>query len=422
MLAQYVHALQGLLAPCLLVASLDVLLSAPTHIPPKLQRIGSRWRLGGLCVGLALAVLFAALRASAVLDRRSTVNFPILCCCLITDLAVIVVLIRCSAINKHPRSYIAANICAAAAILSTVLYATPNVILQLTNFVEPGDSPFTSAMAVRAIGFLLGVATAIAVAAILRTLSHTAIRSTMMIAIAAMVVLLTLTHILDFLALLTNMRYIALHGVAFRWFIRLRNWSVGLAITQVAVFALPALSSLLLGFRRLEPQDNIAHTRQAKARRRRSLISAIASIVAIVVAAMSLSWGTKKINEVPQLSPPEAYSVVEHHAHITLAQVADGHLHRFEYTAEDGTHMRFIIIKKNGGAYGVGLDACETCGDAGYYEKDGKIICKRCDVAINLATIGFKGGCNPVPVPYSASKGVISIDTNELDALSSHFK
>ena len=79
-----------------------------------------------------------------------------------------------------------------------------------------------------------------------------------------------------------------------------------------------------------------------------------------------------------------------------FSQINDGHLHRFQYKAKDGTVMRFIIIKKNGGAYGVGLDACDNCGDAGYYEKDGKIICKKCDVAINLATIGFKGGCNPV--------------------------
>ena len=92
-------------------------------------------------------------------------------------------------------------------------------------------------------------------------------------------------------------------------------------------------------------------------------------------------------------------------ATIPFSQVEDGHLHRFAYTAADGTEMRFIIILKNGGAYGVGLDACETCGDAGYYEQDGKIICKRCDVAINLATIGFKGGCNPIPFPYQVDDG-----------------
>lgn len=62
--------------------------------------------------------------------------------------------------------------------------------------------------------------------------------------------------------------------------------------------------------------------------------------------------------------------------------------------------MRFIIIKKNGGAYGVGLDACDNCGDAGYYEKDGKIICKKCDVAINLSHYRIQGRLQPVPFDY----------------------
>ena len=61
-------------------------------------------------------------------------------------------------------------------------------------------------------------------------------------------------------------------------------------------------------------------------------------------------------------------------------------------------------------------------GDAGYYEKDGKIICKKCEVAINLATIGFKGGCNPIPFPYKTGHGKITIQTTDLDALSAHFR
>lgn len=128
------------------------------------------------------------------------------------------------------------------------------------------------------------------------------------------------------------------------------------------------------------------------------------------------------MNIKPTLTPPEPYELHDGVATINFVQISDGHLHRFQYKAKDGTVMRFIIIKKNGGAYGVGLDACENCGDAGYYEKDGKIICRKCDVAINLATIGFKGGCNPIPFPYKAGGGKITIHTADLDVLSSHFK
>ena len=148
----------------------------------------------------------------------------------------------------------------------------------------------------------------------------------------------------------------------------------------------------------------------------------LALLAAAIALTALLAWGTYELNKQPVISEPEEYSLVDGVATIPFSQVEDGHLHRFAYTAADGTEMRFIIILKNGGAYGVGLDACETCGDAGYYEQDGKIICKRCDVAINLATIGFKGGCNPIPFPYQVDDGAIIIHAADLDALSAHFQ
>lgn len=69
----------------------------------------------------------------------------------------------------------------------------------------------------------------------------------------------------------------------------------------------------------------------------------------------------------------------------------------------------------------MALDACESCGSVGYYEKDGKIICKACDVAINLATIGFRGGCNPIPLDFVMASGSIEIETTALDSLASVF-
>lgn len=135
----------------------------------------------------------------------------------------------------------------------------------------------------------------------------------------------------------------------------------------------------------------------------------------------TLTVGLAQAYKQPALSPPEHYSLQAQEITIAFPQVNDGHLHRFEYKAEDGTVMRFIIIKKNGGAYGIGLDACENCGPAGYFERDGKIICKRCDVAINVATIGYRGGCNPIPFDFTTSRGQIHIQTATLDALSAVF-
>ena len=281
MLGQFNQALSGTIGPCLLVISLSVLLTVGEGRNRPASR---RWR--AIAIGLAAAVVFAILRGTAILNRRSTVNLPTLILGVILDVALIAVIVRSQGIVERWRRTSAsrvsadekddasvrrarlwmnvANGVAAADIAVTIFFAMPDVILQLTNFVDTGDSPFTS--------------------------------------------------------------------------------------------------------------------------------------------------------------EPEEYSLVDGVATIPFSQVEDGHLHRFAYTAADGTEMRFIIILKNGGAYGVGLDACETCGDAGYYEQDGKIICKRCDVAINLATIGFKGGCNPIPFPYQVDDGAIIIHAADLDALSAHFQ
>ena len=283
MLGQFNQALSGTIGPCLLVMSLSVLLTVGEGRNRPASR---RWRAIGVAIGLAAAVVFAILRGTAILNRRSTVNLPTLILGVILDVALIAVIVRSQGIVERWRRTSAsrvsadekddasvrrarlrmtvANGIAAADIAVTIFFAMPDVILQLTNFVDTGDSPFTS--------------------------------------------------------------------------------------------------------------------------------------------------------------EPEEYSLVDGVATIPFSQVEDGHLHRFAYTAADGTEMRFIIILKNGGAYGVGLDACETCGDAGYYEQDGKIICKRCDVAINLATIGFKGGCNPIPFPYQVDDGAIIIHAADLDALSAHFQ
>jgi uncharacterized membrane protein len=100
----------------------------------------------------------------------------------------------------------------------------------------------------------------------------------------------------------------------------------------------------------------------------------------------------------------------------------DGHLHRFVYTASDATEVRFIVIRKNEIAYGVGLDACDICGPTGYYERKGQIICRLCDVVMNISTIGFMGGCNPVPLAYTLRGGTMVIDTEHLENEKGRFK
>ena len=134
-----------------------------------------------------------------------------------------------------------------------------------------------------------------------------------------------------------------------------------------------------------------------------------------------------KTNDTKQveLSAPEAYTVDEQAGVILVPMeaVSDGHLHRFEYKTEKNINVRWIVVKKPGSAsYGVGLDACEVCGNAGYFERSGQVICKRCDVVMNINTIGFKGGCNPIPLSYEVKDGSLVFKLSDIIAGEKEFR
>lgn len=423
MLEQFVTVLPGALAPALLVMVFSVLLGVGEG---RDRPRSSSWRLIGLGVGVLGALVFALLRATVIINRRTMVNYPTLVACVLADLAAIVVVLAADRLvadrHRRPWAMDLANALAALAIALTTFRALPDVILQLTAFVEPGEPVLTSAMLLRALGFLLGLAAAVTVAAILRTMHASCPRIAFRLAALLLVALLLVRHGVALVALMQTTGLVLLHGWAFRVMAWGYNADLILVLAQVLVFIIPVFACLVAGWRMPVTGACTAEDRSHRAFRRRALASAVWSLVAMIGVTLALTVGTAQAHQVPVLSPPERYSLTSDTATIRFSQVEDGHLHRFRYRAKDGTEMRFIVIRKNGAAYGVGLDACENCGDAGYYEKDGKIICKKCDVAINLATIGFKGGCNPVPLPYKTGRGAILISTADLDALSSHFK
>ncbi len=122
------------------------------------------------------------------------------------------------------------------------------------------------------------------------------------------------------------------------------------------------------------------------------------------------------------LSPAEEYVQDDTWAHIPLTQVSDRKLHRFHYQTPDGITVRFIIIQKQGSSFGIGFDACEICGATGYYERSGQVVCMLCDVVMNINTIGYKGGCNPIPLPYTIEQGEILIRLADLEVEKKRFR
>lgn len=146
--------------------------------------------------------------------------------------------------------------------------------------------------------------------------------------------------------------------------------------------------------------------------RRWAITFAFFSIMAFLTVSVIKSYANKPV----ELSPPQEYITEGDMIVIPLEGIDDGHLHRFSYKTAEGNDVRFIAIKKpKGGSYGLGLDACEICGIAGYFERDDQIVCKRCDVVMNKATIGFRGGCNPIPFEYEIKDKKIYISKAVLE-------
>ena len=423
MLRLFVTVLPGLLPLMLLTMGLSASLTVGEG---RDKPLSARWRLYGLSFGTVAALIFAILRASVVINQRNFVNMPVLCVAVPFDIAAIAVVIRSRKTvenwREHPLAMHISNAIGACALAFTVFYALPDVILQLTIFVDSSTPPFTSDMLLRALGFVLGAAAAICISLMVRSLRATSNAISFKIAIVLSMIILLVQHVTSLLQIMQGSILLYIDDFSFSVLVWLINNNPLMIMAQISVFLIPAVASLVIGFKTAVVGENAAEIRTKRAFKRKSRKSALAALLAALTVILTLTAGVSIMNIKPTLTPPEPYELHDGLATINFVQISDGHLHRFQYKAKDGTVMRFIIIKKNGGAYGVGLDACENCGDAGYYEKDGKIICRKCDVAINLATIGFKGGCNPIPFPYKAGHGKITIHTADLDVLSSHFK
>ena len=425
MLERFVSVVGGMAMPFLLLAALAV--SLASDIVNGWPR-ASRARFTATVVGLAGAGIFAALRATAILTSRTAVNLPAASALVITDvllIAVLIMLVARPAWGYTGRFSPVANAVACLVLALAFFRATPDVILQLSAFIAPGEATFSSEMLLRVLGFLGGWC-AVAVLAFIYVRACKGLpRRITNLAVLGFTVIMTGADVLTLMRLLHAAHRITLPLEAFRLVVwASNNMQTMILFLAAAVFLIPLTGLFVTSLRRLPEQPNPAVRRSRRAERRRSRRWVLASALGFGALVLTRTVALAKVNEVPQLSDPEPYNLDQAAglARVSLSGLADGHLHRYAYAASGGIEVRFIAILKNGGAYGVGLDACENCGPSGYFEKDGKVICKRCDVAINPATIGFKGGCNPIPVDFEVDGGDLTIATAVLEDSAKVFK
>lgn len=210
----------------------------------------------------------------------------------------------------------------------------------------------------------------------------------------------------------------------FRMSVFIQNHDNLFVYLTIAAACAAAVVMLLRSRHVNEPYSNPAQHRKIRAKWRTIRKWAATSLSCAALAVLLMTVINSAVNAEVTMSPTVNATVEGDNAIVDFDDVSDGHLHRFGYTTENGITVRFIVIKKpNASTYGVGMDCCDICGETGYYEnKAGDVVCSRCNVIMNINTIGFKGGCNPKVVDYTVEHNQIIIPLEQLTQYEKDFK
>ena len=319
----------------------------------------------------------------------------------------------------------------AAFLMLRVFYKLPDVINYPSNFGISTDNLISTDFAYRIVGWLLGIVivviVAVAVAKAFKALEgrHLGLATALIIAIICFVQSMSLFQI--FIARRIIVRGTVLYSIMFPLTSWVSNHAAVFTLGVIIVTVVLAGIVIMLSLRDDEPYSNPAEHRKNKARWRNRRRWSICLIVCLVLSFITITVVKDYAFRGPEIAESEQCDIRDDGMYISLDQVSDGHLHRFTYETtagyttstgyetQGGTGVRVIVIKKpNSNAYGVGLDACDICGTTGYYERDGQVVCSKCDVVMNINTIGFKGGCNPIVIDYKIDDGYIIIPAEAL--------
>ena len=308
---------------------------------------------------------------------------------------------------------------------SLLLYALPDIFLYPTEFLMAGQSVFSTDFLYKSIGYLGGLLivglSGLALYQVETGLSFRLVRILLTVGLAVNMV----KQIATIAQFLLARRMIPMSKGLFEFIkmsVNYNDWFL------YGIMVITILMPVLLWIKSLHPKDafsNPAQHRRIRAVSRRQRRWCTVVLAGYLLSILCLTVVRAYDEREAVLSPAEPMNVVGSEIVIPLENVGDGHLHRFIYTASNGTEVRFIVIRKsaNTNSYGVGLDACDICGPTGYYERgDHEVVCKLCDVVMNISTIGFKGGCNPVPLSYTIQAGNMVIQTNDLESEKKRFE
>ncbi len=308
-------------------------------------------------------------------------------------------------------------------VATSISYLLPQIIQYTQEFVYFGEDSVSTMALLRFIGFSLGFVVSLLVYFSIYSLMKKTDDKLNNIIFRVMIFIYTFAYFFKAVSAAQRLKIIKLYDIVFQIMI------IGDKYTDIGIYIMTAFAlgvsiyTIATNKKVVGVFKNNALRRKEKARlrsKRRWSYSLITfSLAALLIVTLVNYYDTKPV----PLAEPQEYQVEGDMIVIPLTDFEDGKLHRYAYTTPNGITVKFIGVKKPGvTAYGLGLDACEICGVAGYFERGEDVVCKRCDVVMNKATIGFKGGCNPIPFPYTIENEKIYINKKDLEREEKRFK
>lgn len=406
-------------------ASAFVLILAVVTVSFAIISESSKWKLtlAAFLTGLAASIVSIILRSIPNYVNRTQLAFWSMIPVAVGFIVFLFFLLKKSAAGRQGKiSEIVFSAAFFVYIASSMFYYIPLIAAVQKAFVYYGESAVSSLVLFRVIGFTLALCvlalTFLAVYKSLAKLSALELR----VCAAGATVVLGITQLIVIIQRLYSLRIIPKNSALFSFIAFVVNNNRYFVLAEIAFVAAAAIILWKNNIKITKPYSNKAELRKLKAVNKNARNWAQFLLILLAVNALSLTALRFYAGREVPLSAPENYTIADGAAVIPLSDLEDSHLHRYEYKSSDGIKMRFIALKKSEGSYGVCLDACDICGPSGYFERKGQVVCKLCDVVMNRGTIGFPGGCNPVPLVYMIHDGKIKIYLTDLERESYRFK
>lgn len=406
-------------------ASAFVLILAVITVAFTIISESNKWKLtlAAFLTGLAASIVSIILRSIPNYVNRTQLAFWSMIPVAVSFIVFLFFLLKkFSAERKNKISEIVFSAAFFVYIASSMFYYIPLIAAVQKAFVYYGESAVSSLVLFRVLGFTLALCvlalTFLAVYKSLAKLSALELR----VCAAGATVVLGITQLIVIIQRLYSLRIIPKNSALFSFIAFVVNNNRYFVLGEIAFVAVAAIILWKNNIKITKPYSNKAELRKLKAVNKNARNWAQFLLILLAVNALSLTALRFYAGREVPLSAPENYTIADGAAVIPLTDLEDSHLHRYEYKSTDGIKMRFIALKKSEGSYGVCLDACDICGPSGYFERKGQVVCKLCDVVMNRGTIGFPGGCNPVPLVYMIHDGKIKIYLSDLERESYRFK